>query len=116
MSFPPSRTPGAGIFVPSGGLRVPPLRYLAVLAFTVLVSTHFLFTYSSDTYADHTFVDAVKSRLGFGGTVAPSTWSGGKKELGLSPFTEHDEASAGHNASRRANAAFVVSTGFGLAA
>lgn len=111
MSFPPSGT-GAGAFIPSGGLRVPPLRYLAVLAFTFLVSTHFVFSYSSDTYADHTSVDAVKSRLGFGGgTTASSTWSSGKKELGLSPFTEHDRASSGHNTSVRANAAFVVSAG-----
>jgi hypothetical protein len=84
--------------------RIPPLLRLVLGAALILVTTHVLFSYSSETYASNVRLGGPR------GVQPPSTWVGGsQKGKGPSPFRTNLEMEQGGNDTRRANAAFVVS-------
>lgn len=96
--------------------RLPPTRYIA-LALGAIISTHFLVSYTSPTYASNTSLSAVRDRFSTASGLS-STWIDGKLENGRSKAShssaiegqveafEKDEQ--GGNGTRRANAAFVI--------
>ena len=99
--------------------RLPPARYVAI-ALGVIVSTHYLVSFTSPVYASHTSLSAVRDRFSYA-TGHSTTWIDGKLSNGgansqtttthgngrINSQIEGMEKELG-NSTRRANAAFVI--------